>query len=102
MELLAPDWPKFVDEIVPNLISLAKTNKLADGRGQAHVVSIHFASIFRTKWMNTKSNEFRIFQEITEFLTTLASQFELSKVQLDAIQAAELNALLNEFKKIEL
>lgn len=44
MELLAPDLTKFIDEIVPNLIGLAKTNKLVEGF--AHIVSIHVAPIF--------------------------------------------------------
>lgn len=42
MELLTPDWTKFVDDIVPNLISLAKTSKLVDGHGYAHVVRSPF------------------------------------------------------------
>lgn len=105
MDLLTPDWTKFVDEIVPNLIGLAKTNKF---HGNSHYVSNIFNLCVRPMLCLIDSTKISrnnriicIFQGITEFLKTLASQFELGKVQLDPTQAADLNALLDEFEIFE-
>lgn len=46
MDLLAPEWTKFVDEIVPNLLTLAKVSKSMKGCEHAQLVSIHSASLF--------------------------------------------------------
>lgn len=59
MEFLAPDLMKFIDDIVPNIISLAKSNKLVEGF--AHSVSIYVAPIeIFNNHLNLKLSFFRI------------------------------------------
>lgn len=64
MELLAPDWTKFVDEIVPNLIGLAKLSKLV--KEYTDFVSNPFSSMTSMEIFNFRiyfpSGNHRIFE----------------------------------------